>query len=537
MNVPHENVRSQGCASVAFTDPNHCAGVERTAADGDGVADGEERTGGPGPGPRRGAPGHARGEVTPPAISHPEGPAGDRPASSAAPEGPPPPPPRVKPPGLRVVASRVDALTVAYSVPLAYERVARCLPASAPGSAQRRVAARFGAVDLEVRATRSTGQLAVENGELRGIVLDRAQGGWSVELTAAAVLLATRGFEGALARLHATATALGWRQTGELDERGQRTDCRLRRGDLAVDVAGWQVGDERDAGAPLGECVLSRASVGEFSPDDDEKIEAASRTATRTYRSHRQITGITVGAGGAIVGRIYDKLAELNRESTAPEKRAIEESIWSAAGWTRGEPVTRVEFQLRGEALDELGLRDPDAVVPRLDELWSYLTGGGDRSAPAAPGQRRTAWLRLVAPHSATRLARCRVLDAWLVVQEHVFHHVAAPAQRSRLRRGGASEAQVIGSVLSMLAALGQLESFESIESDAIDSIDTQRAEALLRRRLRDDLVRAVDPLTKDLIARKQGAVQAFRAYYGSRDAASARFWRHDDVAAAAAAA
>jgi hypothetical protein len=104
--------------------------------------------------------------------------------------------------------------------------------------------------------------------------------------------------------------------------------------------------------------------------DEDYCVTRANNHAT--YRSNRKISGVQIGKGD-IVLRIYDKQKEMD------EKRNIEKIIFFNGKWgtTFDQPVTRVEFQLRREAIKELMGKGQEttfaAVLFNSKNIWEYL--------------------------------------------------------------------------------------------------------------------------------------------------------------------
>ena len=97
------------------------------------------------------------------------------------------------------------------------------------------------------------------------------------------------------------------------------------------------------------------------------------------YAVNEQFTGWTVGLGGVIACRLYNKLLEIiesGRIDLLP--------LWESSGRSPGEPVWRVEFQFRREAMAQHGLVCLDSVMANLNGLWSYAS---------------TEWLRLTIPN------------------------------------------------------------------------------------------------------------------------------------------
>ncbi len=94
---------------------------------------------------------------------------------------------------------------------------------------------------------------------------------------------------------------------------------------------------------------------------------------------NEKFTGWSIGLGGKISCRLYNKLIEIH---TSGRTDLI--PLWKEAGWIEDEPVWRVEFQLMRDVLAEHGLISLDAVLANLNGLWSYAS---------------TEWLRLTLPN------------------------------------------------------------------------------------------------------------------------------------------
>lgn len=112
------------------------------------------------------------------------------------------------------------------------------------------------------------------------------------------------------------------------------------------------------------------------------------------YAVNEKFTGWTVGLGGVIACRLYNKLLEIvesGRDDLLP--------LWQDAGWQAGESIWRVEFQFRREAMAQHGLVRLDDVMANLNGLWSYAS---------------TEWLRLTMtnPDDLTR-SRWPVHPLW----------------------------------------------------------------------------------------------------------------------------
>ncbi len=122
-------------------------------------------------------------------------------------------------------------------------------------------------------------------------------------------------------------------------------------------------------------------------PRDYDRFVTRSRRNTSHIAIHhegRRLTGFTFGRD-AIVARLYDKGAEIAHSG----------KDWMNAVWGERldpmKPVWRMEFQLRREVLAECLLKEPDEVVRKRQDLWSYATQWLSLRSPR-PGERRTRW-------------------------------------------------------------------------------------------------------------------------------------------------
>jgi hypothetical protein len=182
--------------------------------------------------------------------------------------------------------------------------------------------------------------------------------GYTVEIVWYAQELARSGLERCLEESSAIAAMLG-EVLGE----------RLRRIDLCSDVMGWKI-EEGDT------WNLDKRPHAQWSrrplAKNDNNVEEWGKGAGLD----RKLTGIGVGKGGSISMRIYDKRNELVRDARG-ERREAEEERWKKGGWDGEAPIARVEFQLRGEVLTELGIRDVDACLEPIYKAEPITTRSG----------------------------------------------------------------------------------------------------------------------------------------------------------------
>lgn len=342
----------------------------------------------------------------------------------------------------RLLNRRVDWLTVAFRVELDQSIVKllteRAAVAKEHGRAEVDLTDPNGhEIRFELKRTRAPERWYLENADLRLLVDLQAAGrkqaedpntpnpewlpGWTVEVIPCVEFLATHALPEVLDTMRLAAAAFG-----------RLLDERLRRFDLAADFTDWELrADHYDSMLRHGRVKMT--SFDEGIPWTDGK---ATYLRFQAHTGKGVFSGITLGSGGPVRMRLYDKTLELAQQGT-DDKRDIEHTAWrnSAGGWDGKERVTRLEFQIRGEALDELELRDPSKLEEKADSVWQYMT------------QR---WARLVVLGTATRRTRCDTDQKWAAAQAVVFFHPATPARRRRVR-GFCGFGQFFGSIVSHL--------------------------------------------------------------------------------------
>lgn len=87
------------------------------------------------------------------------------------------------------------------------------------------------------------------------------------------------------------------------------------------------------------------------------------------YYRHMKLTGIRIGKGH-ISARLYDKPLEIQQQSG----KVWMFDIWGIKKVPEGAKIIRIEFQLRREVLKDLGLKNIDDLLPKIDGAWAYCT-------------------------------------------------------------------------------------------------------------------------------------------------------------------
>ena len=357
----------------------------------------------------------------------------------------------------RVVQARVAAYTGAGRVELEPELL-RVLE----HAAGVKNVARHGAATVEFRRLlgaltyAQNGKFNITNARYRVMIQPKATGGralpggereagWTVEV----VWYAQGAADLAPSTVYETTRELA----GDF---GKVYEARTRRLDLAADVVGYDLRPE-DAERfkrPSWSAKVSdfpfAARAGDGANDEAEALEKdAPDTVERGVVRHwlRKVTGFTVCPGGLLMARIYDKTTHL--KLLKEETRKAEEERWREGGWQGpDEAVTRVEFQIRGEALKEFGVRDPDRMWDlETRQRFASLDDVVDRIWRAC-----LSWVEL-RDDRHERIARCDVDPRWRVLSTARFQRDASAPQSRRRLRGGVSVEQAMGAVLSVLGA------------------------------------------------------------------------------------
>ena len=365
-----------------------------------------------------------------------------------------------------LVGARVDWLDMAFRVSLG-DHAVRMLRAAAAFALRDQSPSDvvLGARWLKMHPPRMATRWLLQDDVSRVTVDEKAPGGegdapgWTVRIETSGTALLALGYRRAIAE--------AWKLAGEL---GVIEESRFGRTDVCADVAGYElrevdrhafVKQRRVSSSDMwrdGKPVVRRGKGGRRKTDgtiEKEKESVGWQTSmvhlgkadddshTVALFGGDTFTGFTFGSRKTVSARIYDKRLQLRTQ--VPEKAAAEESWWKAGGWDGSADVARVEFEFRGEALDELGIRHAvrgdvggaahaEKFAAGLDGLWAYAT---------------QLWLRL------ERRGEGAVQPRWRAVQGATFERAAAPTVRVR-QRGLAKAAQARGAAMSFLARIGE---------------------------------------------------------------------------------
>ncbi len=169
-----------------------------------------------------------------------------------------------------------------------------------------------------------------------------------------------------------------------------------------------------------------------------------------SYAKDQVFTGWTIGMGGIISARLYNKVEEILYSG-----KPWVMNLWEPAGWVPGEPVWRLEFELKRDFLKEKGLSSLESVLEHLNGLWSYAT---------------TEWLRLTVPNEAdTVRGRWPIHPLWMALAS-VDWESTGSAKLERFSNARTPSEQrlavmVMGSLVSYMAMHGLDDHNEAIEA------------------------------------------------------------------------
>ncbi|MBI2855025.1 MAG: hypothetical protein HYX87_08945 [Chloroflexi bacterium] len=161
-------------------------------------------------------------------------------------------------------------------------------------------------------------------------------------------------------------------------------EAKVWRADLCADLA-----------MPLPDIDVRRdlVSRGRLREQNDDIDLHRCPAKTKTYGAH--LTGYVVGKDELMV-RIYDK----RREIAVSAKQWFEQ-LWERGGLAAGVPVTRVEFQMRRNALREIQTSSMWELRQQSADLW----------------KRMVEWLTVRVPNGDSNRWRWPVAEWWQTVQ------------------------------------------------------------------------------------------------------------------------
>ena len=131
-----------------------------------------------------------------------------------------------------------------------------------------------------------------------------------------------------------------------------------------------------------------------------------------TYSVKGQFTGYTIGVGGPIASRLYNKTLEILKSH-----KTYLFDLWQRAGSDPDRHVWRQEFQIKREILNQLGIRSFEGLIRSQGGIWGYAA---------------QTWLRLAIPQDAdTNRARWATHPLWERLADIQWQLVDVPLTRN----------------------------------------------------------------------------------------------------------
>ncbi len=152
--------------------------------------------------------------------------------------------------------------------------------------------------------------------------------------------------------------------------------------------------------------LISRSDIfADFVTDADlERIEKKSLvTKTRKIDKHWDggFTGWSIGLGGVISARLYDKTVEIRKS----RKEYLWE-IWGKSGWDTLQRVWRIEFQLEREFLKQMSIKTYTDLLSKVNDIWRYCTYD---------------WLKIAIDNGTQNRTRWEIYPLWKMIQQICF--------------------------------------------------------------------------------------------------------------------
>lgn len=164
------------------------------------------------------------------------------------------------------------------------------------------------------------------------------------------------------------------------------------------------------------------------------------------YAQDQTFIGWLVGAGSALMARLYNKRIEIQKSG-----KAYLEPLWREAGWDSEQPVWRLEFQFKREVLDQLNLSSLPGVLDNLNGLWSYVM---------------TEWLKLTMPSESDKTrSRWPIHPLWMALSSIDWETQGGPLLREYSPSRAPSKAWIGRRALSLMASIGALNNVKDFEA------------------------------------------------------------------------
>lgn len=184
-----------------------------------------------------------------------------------------------------------------------------------------------------------------------------------------------------------------------------------------------------------------------------ETIEKVS-WITRAQKTHKYwngdiFTGWTIGQGGDILARLYDKTVEIEKS-----RKDYLKEIWEKHGWDTFQRVWRLEFQLRRGLLGEMKINTPQNLTEQINDMWKYCTHN---------------WLRLAIKDNTLNRTRWMTNPLWEKIQavrfnDGKFTGILRQVNKSRIP----SDKTLFQNGMGYITAFAAREGHESVDNETV---------------------------------------------------------------------
>jgi hypothetical protein len=219
--------------------------------------------------------------------------------------------------------------------------------------------------------------------------------------------------------------------------------------------------------------------------------------AVNQYSVKERFSGWTVGLGGDMGARLYDKVLEI---ITSDKGYLI--PLWNAAGWDGKLPVWRLEFQFKREVLSQFKVQSLSSTLSHLNGLWSYAT---------------TEWLKLTIPTEGdSNRSRWPIHPLWGCLASVDFETVGGPLMREFSAQRIPSDRRLFDHGFSVLTSFMAREQITDV-STGFEAFKTSMLDYLHGRAINDGVY--VDDFISERVAAK---ARVFNTVLNATDEASA---------------
>lgn len=169
-----------------------------------------------------------------------------------------------------------------------------------------------------------------------------------------------------------------------------------------------------------------------------------------------KLTGWTIGAGGNISSRLYDKTSEIEKTG----KDYLKEN-WIVNGWQEEEQAWRLEFQCKREFLKQMSVHTIADLVDIQNDIWRYCTNN---------------WLRLARDNGTVKRSRWETTPIWKELQAIVLGNgsntgIVRQVTKSRVPNDYNIFVNGFGYFLSYVAREGYVDINEAVEHYIKDAV------------------------------------------------------------------